>query len=370
MGNASSSTASKKKKKKTSEGADAASSTIIRCSGQSLQEWPPEALRGAPTELWFDGNDFESLPASFDVADSWRNVQLLYIQSSHRLKALDNQTCSLLADLEELNISQTGVTLLPESAQRWTRLKSFYCHDIPSFGAIDGATLRCWGESLRVLSIENCALEELPEDGVAALVNVRQVILNGNRLTRLPPSVGAWRHVMKLFVNNNALESLPPEIARMSALQQLHVSSNRLTALPDEIGELAELRDLYANDNAIAELTPRVGALVELNKLYLMRNALTELPEQLVERRGTLELLYVSGNRLETLPEWIGQLAKLLYLDVADNRIAELPPTLVELGALRSISLQGNPCIDEQRQIDTLDDLKDFFSGGGLNASE
>eukprot|EP00741_Cyanophora_paradoxa_P013691 tig00020704_g13217.t2 len=60
----------------------------------------------------------------------------------------------------------------------------------------------------------------------------------------------------ELVVNENQLTALPPEIGRLAALQCLSAANNRLTALPPEIGRLAALKELYVHGNPVVDSWP------------------------------------------------------------------------------------------------------------------
>jgi len=63
----------------------------------------------------------------------------------------------------------------------------------------------------------------------------RQLRLDGNRLTALPPEIGQLTNLRQLTFRHNQLTALPPEIAQLTKLLGLRLDGNQLTALPPEI---------------------------------------------------------------------------------------------------------------------------------------
>jgi len=93
-----------------------------------------------------------------------------------------------------------------------------------------------------VLSYQD--LEELPAD-IAQLINLEDLRLNGNRLTRLPPEIGKMVGPHLIDVSHNKLTSLPPEVGNLTDTS-LRATNNRITKLPDEIVHVKSV-DLSGN---------------------------------------------------------------------------------------------------------------------------
>ena len=50
-------------------------------------------------------------------------------------------------------------------------------------------------------------------------------------------------------ISKNEIEALPIDITGLPVLKQLVVNGNRLSEIPPQIGHLLELRGLYLNEN-------------------------------------------------------------------------------------------------------------------------
>ena len=87
--------------------------------------------------------------------------------------------------------------------------------------------------------------------------------------------------VRTLDLRRNRLTALPPELGALLALQTLNVDRNAIEALPDALGRLSCLRTLTATHNQLRELPRSWRRLGALRVLRLQRNPLA--PAQLLE---------------------------------------------------------------------------------------
>jgi len=179
-----------------------------------------------------------------------------------------------------------------------------------------------------------------------------------------------------LSLRDNDLISLPKEIGELTQLKELHIQGNRLTVLPPELGNLdltgqkqvfkAENNpwvtpiadqfqlgvshvfeyirsETYKYMNRLNTLPRGFGSLPALEVLDLTYNNLNEnsLPGNFFYLT-TLRALYLSDNDFEILPPDIGKLTKLQILSLRDNDLISLPKEIGELTQLKELHIQGN----------------------------
>ena len=191
-----------------------------------------------------------------------------------------------------------------------------------------------------VLVLECNRLTRLPEE-IGQLSSLLGLALNGNRLGLLPSSIGLLSALETLELSGNLLTALPPEIGNLGALQTLRLGGCRLDALPDTIGGLRSLRTLGLNCNHLSSLPAQIGMLTALRTLRLHANRLSQLPTTVGGLRS-LESLALGGNLLETLPAELGALSSLHTLGLNCNMLVRLPDEIHGLSALQALTLDGN----------------------------
>lgn len=65
---------------------------------------------------------------------------------------------------------------------------------------------------LRTLRLDNNALDNVPWTELMTLPTLTDVNLSHNRITELPPEIGAWHTVQRLDVSHNRIEIVPPQL--------------------------------------------------------------------------------------------------------------------------------------------------------------
>ncbi|GLH07270.1 Chaoptin [Gryllus bimaculatus] len=158
------------------------------------------------------------------------------------------------------------------------------------------------GIALEVLSIDNNAIRELPQNVFQTQVHLKFIDLSRNFLVTLPEGIFSGMHnLLVLEVGSNKIQALPDQVFQpLTSLQVLDLSRNELTALSD---------DLFTN-------------LRSLRKLVLDRNHLTVLPSvwhpHAAQRHVSLRSNAISQPDQGTLRLWLSGEGQLV-LDLSDN---------------------------------------------------
>ncbi len=126
-----------------------------------------------------------------------------------------------------------------------------------------------------------------------AILNLTELHLKDNQLSKLPESIGNLTNLTTLNLGSNQLSKLPESIGNLTHLTTLDLSGNpstdlwfgpidnRLTELPESIGNLTHLTRLDLRDNQLSKLPESIGNLAHLTTLVLGwgQDQLSELPE-------------------------------------------------------------------------------------------
>ncbi|MEQ2167038.1 hypothetical protein GOODEAATRI_000134, partial [Goodea atripinnis] len=182
--------------------------------------------------------------------------------------------------LVELDISRNEIPEIPESIKFCRALEIADFSGNPLSRLPDGFT------QLRTLA--HLSLND--PDTLGALPNLRELWLDRNQLSSLPPELGNLRRLVCLDVSENRLEELPSELSGLLALTDLLLTQNLLEVIPDSIDR-----------NRLGSVPKELGGCVSLNVLSLRDNRLSKLPAELADATE-LHVLDVAGNRLQNLP--------------------------------------------------------------------
>lgn len=186
-------------------------------------------------EAW--ENRIESIPKDIGILDKiWR----LHL-AGNKITELPESIGNL--PLKKLYLKHNNVSYVPPSIGNWTRLDVFglpinNLQSLPE--TIDG-----W-KNVRVISVWQNKLRVLPD----VQLKVKELRLNNNFFTEVPPRVYEIKQLRKLWLNNNQLTEIP-EIpsGHLQNLWFLNLQDNLLSSLPKSIQQLSNLRDLRLSGN-------------------------------------------------------------------------------------------------------------------------
>jgi len=211
---------------------------FLYMGGNFLSEIPDSVLTLRNLEVleaW--QNRIESIPRNIGILDKvWR----LHIEGN-KITELPESIGNL--PMKKLYLKHNNVRYVPESIGNWSQLDVFglplnNLSSLPE--TIDG-----W-KNVRVISLWQNKLKTLPE----VQLNVRELRLNNNFFTEVPPRVYEIKQLTKLWLNSNQLTEIP-EIPKgqLENLWFLNLQNNLLTSLPRSIQQLPALRDLRLSGN-------------------------------------------------------------------------------------------------------------------------
>lgn len=198
--------------------------------------------------------------------------------------------------------------------------------------------------NLQMLNLTNCGITILPES-IGKLTDLKYLYLSNNSIKVLPNSIGKLVKLQELYLPNNELYILPDSICDLIQMQKLNLSKNKLASLPENIGRLTNLNTLNIMSNNISILPNSIGNFPKIKYLYLLNNLLTELPQN-TGNLIQLELLDVRFNSLINLPISIGKLSNLESFLVSDNKLKSLPSCLARLKKCYCFKCDGNEIVN------------------------
>uniref|UniRef100_A0A3Q2PZR1 Erbb2 interacting protein n=1 Tax=Fundulus heteroclitus TaxID=8078 RepID=A0A3Q2PZR1_FUNHE len=368
--------------------------TSLDYSHCSLETVPKEIFNFEKTlqELYLDANQIEELPK-----------QLFNCQLLHRLSMPDNDITTLpaaianLINLRELDVSKNSIQEFPENIKNckvltiveasvnpitklhegFTQILSLtqlYLNDgflefLPASFGRSVCFLQKWHKNKRKLTqLERLDLgsnefTEVP-DVLEHLSGLKELWIDGNKLTFLPGMLGTLKQLVyldasknnlemvdekisgcenlqDLLLSNNALTQLPGSIGSFKKLTALKVDENQLMHLPDSIGGLTCIDELDCSYNEIEALPSSIGQCVSMRTFAADHNLLTQLPPELGNWKNAT-VLFLHSNKLESLPEEMGDMQRLKVINLSNNKLKNLPFSFTKLSEMTAMWLSEN----------------------------
>lgn len=246
-----------------------------------------------------------------------RDTKQLYL-NNNRLTSLPSAV-SLFHNLEFLDISNNGLTVICEGITRLTRLKTL----IAKNNRLDEFSLpKDFGSlQLEVLNFSGNRFEEIPLQCMK-LLRLQSLSVGGNRLKSIPSEIENLTSLELLYLGGNLITAIPPELANLPYLSYLVLCDNRIQSVPPQLTRLHSLRSLSLHNNLLTYLPREILSLVHLQELSLRGNPLvvrfvkemTYDPPSLLELAGrTIKSRNIPYSP-QDLPENL-----LHYLDLASK---------------------------------------------------
>ena len=215
-------------------------------------------------------------------------------------------------------------------------------------------------------SIRNCPRS------IQRLIQLRNLHLDHNNLTRLPNIFYNLTHLETLNLENNQISKFPESIGMLINLQHFSIRNNSSKKIPKIFDSLSELitvdgikvpenwNSLFYNerytlieiwlnvrglncqisekhivtlnlsDCALSEKFPKDFELSALRTLDLSHNQIQMVPN-LFNKIPDLETLTLNNNKIEVLPNSIGECRNLRFLNLRNNILTKLPENIGQL---------------------------------------
>jgi Leucine-rich repeat (LRR) protein len=93
-----------------------------------------------------------------------------------------------------------------------------------------------------MIDFRSLDIEEIPDDYFLQFPALKDLLLQGNKLSTLPSSLFSLHNLEKLYLTDNrGITVIPSQISNLENLRALGLSGTNITSIPDEIGELENL---------------------------------------------------------------------------------------------------------------------------------
>ncbi|KAF8036593.1 hypothetical protein BT93_C2348 [Corymbia citriodora subsp. variegata] len=325
----------------------------------------PDSVRGLTvlSVLSLGKAKITQIPAS---VEKLVKLRILSLKDCRWIGRLPDSICNLGNSLEELDITGTGISELPNS-------------------------ITCLGR-LKVLKMDSCFLRELPRE-IGNLVNLEELHASHCRSLKgaIPTAIKILDRLRILRLGHSSISGIPSEIGSLSCLHTLDLlRCNEILALPELPSSLTCLRVSSERMEAL----PNLKDLVKLEEICLGDKDPKELifPLSWMEPKSRssdllvvpivlpkLKMLELSHSQIRELKLGHDSLScthlkKLVLYGVNLEKVQELPPSLSVLSIRRCSSLRQLPAVHHLSKLSELNliqsAVEEIKGLQGLNALE
>ena len=177
-------------------------------------------------------------------------------ETKHLLLKLNHKAQTLPEDLfeydhfETLEIISENLESIDDRIQKLKNLKSI---SINANSLVFVAKELFSITTLKTLKIKNTKLQELSDDFEVKCLDLENLHLSYNQLTRLPKWMGKLEKLITLDAAKNHLSTLPESVLNLKNLKRLNLDSNNFETVPTCLLALNHLHHLSMDQNPLTD---------------------------------------------------------------------------------------------------------------------
>jgi len=177
-------------------------------------------------------------------------------ETKHLLLKLNHKAQALPEDLfaydhfESLEIISENLESIDDRIQKLKNLKSI---SINANSLVFVAKELFSITTLKTLKIKNAKLQELSDNLEVKCLDLENLHLSNNQLTRLPKWLGKLEKLITLDAAKNHLSTLPESILNLKNLKRLNLDSNNFETVPTCLLALNHLHHLSMDQNPLTD---------------------------------------------------------------------------------------------------------------------
>ena len=334
-------------------------STTLDFSNSNLTEVPPAPGNSTVTKLYLNRNIIRELQRH--SLKGYTDIVEIYM-ASNGLRVIHDGVFGNISTLIKLHLTGNKIIKLPaDFGPSTTGMKAMNLESAiknpailthPYFGAFT---------NLRTLDIAAAGVGNVNYSFYPP--NIRLLAMNMGTMDMFPLLSSLTPFVSYVSFNNHRIEEIPEEaVEGLSQLRYLTVRRNRLMNFPN-VSNCKRLQSLILTTNEISFI-PRqhIGGLERIKELQLAENKLTNMPN--VSNLSTLRIFNIGSNLISEIPEsYIVGLLNMEVFTCDKNKILFLPNMIKLFPRLQILHIQGN-------KLKTLSDLYDITSLSTLTVAE
>eukprot|EP00960_Hanusia_phi_P074024 768137-Hanusia_phi.AAC.10 len=264
------------------------------------------------THLDLTGNRLWNLP--WPAMVKFKHLRVLKLGKNPLTNLSAN--ISELSALEEIDLSETKISMLPTEFLELAALKLINMSDTELLGPSPAVTEQGLTATLGFLQHIRIARS------TSSIRLIDHSCAGGRQIGIEPYNLETI--LQSLTIQRSSVELFPNDLLALSKLVHMDVSENQLARFPERFGaSFPFLVTLTAGKNKIQELNSSFGLLSKLSALLLPDNMLTTIVKELANC-SNLSHIDLLGNQVTHLPGELGKLRSLARVDLEYNFLTVL----------------------------------------------
>ena len=197
-------------------------------------------------------------------------------------------------------------------------------------------------EKTGALAFDDKKLDEFPSALGKVSGILRNLDLSKNRISVLPPHIGAFTQLKTLRLTDNRLTGLPNEIGQCIKLEGLYLSGNQIRTIPGTVQQLKNLKDIDLSHNKLQCFPEGLTRLKKLDFVNLSSNSISNIDHDLSDLSATE--LNLNQNQLSTIPESLSACPRLKTLRLEENciQLEDIPASILKDSSVSNLAVAGN----------------------------
>lgn len=214
-------------------------------------------------------------------------------------------------------------------------------------------------DSLRMLILDWNKIRKLPKE-LAGLDSLKKIYWRNNDFKGKKPKITKLPQVTKLAMDGGKLEKVP-SFKRLAGLEVLELKKNLIEEIPiNQISKNKKLKELAIGENPLKLSEARYGKIDFLKVLKVNKSELTGFHPSMYQLTH-LDEWQLQENKLKTLPEGISAMKNLTKFSCYKNELESLPKDFWDLERLKVVDLYYNQLEVIPAEINHLDSLEILY---------
>jgi len=237
--------------------------------------------------------------ASYNISVPNNLYQLANLKelSLNNLNVTDFSNWGNLSSLENLKVINTPIIRFPNTANQWTKMKTFELSKVTMRGG--RPNFFQYADSLETIYLSEMEVSDNLQENIYNAPNLKSLSFSFCEMTSIPETIGKLTSLENLIITTDENQimsfNLPMSLSNLIHLKSIVIRTNT-NSFPTAILGLTNSLEAITITDEINSVPATIGDFNILKTLKLTNCNLSTLPIEIQNLADTLERLYLAGN--------------------------------------------------------------------------